>query len=86
MVTASVARWVQPGAGHGGDRRSDQVSEVTLEKVSPTRFAEYAGPAVSRNTVNRHLKAWNLAANNGHVPPSERHCRRYFAYLFRMLG
>jgi len=66
-----VARSVAPGKGHGGDRKSDQRFDRNVEidtKVSASEFANLSGTSAKR--VMAHLRAWNKAAKDGHVPHS----------------
>lgn len=66
-----VARNVEQGNGHGGDRKSDHRNDRTVDpsaKVSGNEFARLSG--VSRPKVLRYLSAWNLAAEQGIVPPA----------------
>lgn len=58
-----VARNVEQGTG--GPRTTGTIVPV---KVSARVFSEMSG--VGRNRVNRYLDAWNLAAEQGHVPAS----------------
>ncbi|MEU7336685.1 hypothetical protein [Streptomyces sp. NPDC007074] len=68
-----VARSVQPGQGHGGDRSSldYQRSERTdgnsgFNKVSAKRFAAMSGTSSTR--VMRFYRAWERAVSAGVVP------------------
>ena len=63
---ALVARWVRPSVG--GRPTTSELSEVN-RKVGAAQFARDAN--VSDKTVTKYLKAWNLAATDGHVPPSD---------------
>jgi len=59
-----VARCVEKGKGHGGDRKSDQRRNHDVDlKVGARVFAKAAGTSADR--VLRHLEAWNLAAADG---------------------
>jgi hypothetical protein len=60
-----VARNVEPGTGHGNNRKPKEIT-VSASKVSATQWAEWSGQ--SHPTVLRHLKAWELAAAEGFVP------------------
>lgn len=59
-----VARWV--AFGSGGKRSTEKNLSV---KRSAREFAEAA--QVSQPTVGKYLKAWECAAENGYVPPSD---------------
>lgn len=60
-----VARWVEKGSG--GPRLT--ATNIAVSKVSSRKFAESAN--VSDRAVMRYLKAWDCAADNGYVPPSD---------------
>lgn len=57
---------MEPGAGQS--ERGSRLKVFSDEKVSAARFARDAN--VSHPTVTKYLRAWDLAANDGHVPPS----------------
>lgn len=64
-----VARNVEKGKGHGGDRKSDQRHDRDVDpKVSAQEFGRLSG--TSANRVLRHLEAWEAASAAGHVPTS----------------
>lgn len=62
-----VARSVIP-ASHGGDRKSSSFARNLNGKVRASEFAHLSGTTTKR--VMKHLRAWNRAAKEGHVPPS----------------
>ncbi|MFJ3935471.1 hypothetical protein [Streptomyces parvus] len=71
-----VARSVQPGQGHGGDRsslnyqRGERIDgSSVLNKVSAKRFAAMSGTTSTR--VMRFYRAWERAAAAGVVPTFE---------------
>lgn len=66
-----VARNVERGKGHGGDRRSrNQPRNSAVEKVGAAKFAEKAGIPSGHSLVLRYLDAWDRYAEDGMVPPS----------------
>lgn len=66
-----VARSVERGVGHGGDRFNMETKSAAPRtwsgKVSISGFAAAAGIGDAR--VRRYLEAWERAAAAGHVPP-----------------
>lgn len=65
-----VARSVEIGAGHGGDRRTNQASFLTLDEYKISLGAASSKTGISRNTVKKYLESWDMAATDGIVPPS----------------
>lgn len=63
-----VARNVEKGQGTGDNQHSEVRTNVQTSKVSGEKFARLSG--VSRPKVLRYLEAWNLAAEQGVVPPA----------------
>lgn len=61
-----VARSVEPNFGEGRPSKTGEISPVF--KISARAFARQAGN-IDKNTVNKYLTAWNLAAADGLVPP-----------------
>lgn len=69
-AAALIAAWVQP-EDHGGNRRRS-MSDVTLNRVSPHRFAkDLDAKGWSRNIILRHYDGWQAAAADGLVPRAE---------------
>lgn len=66
-----VARNVEVGKGHGGDRRSEdfQPGNYPVEKVAAAKFAQMAGLS-DHKIVTRYLSAWDAYAADGKVPAS----------------
>lgn len=62
-----VARNVKAGTGQG--KRNLSENSEKSEKVSLASFAQKAG--IDDKTVKKYLDAWNLAAEKGHVQPSD---------------
>jgi hypothetical protein len=67
VLAADVACCVSP-ARPGNRHRPAELLQPG--KVAARRFARLAGPGIGQASVYHYLKAWNLAAEQGLVPPS----------------
>lgn len=63
-----VARSVQTGVGQG---RPSKTSQESCSKMSARAFSKLAKMSSGGNTAKKFLDAWNMAAADGHVPPSD---------------